>query len=162
MRALVLGLGLAALPAAFAFAQGPYVHDFIDAVPPAVEQQIEADLHAHLAKTGQRVDVVVVRTDVPSGTYGPDEQKLDALGKAMTPKTLGDGRPNQNVVFVTYLLDRRVTIAVGNGSAPKALAVGDEIIDAQVLPQMRQGATEAGILAGVKAIMAQLAPNALR
>jgi uncharacterized protein len=116
--------------------------------------QTQADLTAKLAdlqtKTGRQLVVVTI----------PDLQGYDIedygyqLGRAWG---IGQKGQDNGVLFIVAPTEHKVRIEVGYGLEPILTdALSSVILQEQVLPKLRAGDTEGGIVAGTNAIITQL------
>lgn len=156
LAALLLVLTLAAAPAALAQGSPTFptltgrVVDEADLLSPETEAALETRLAQLETDTSDQLVVVTVRSlqDLEIEDYGY------RLGRAWG---IGQSETNNGVLLIVAPVQRRVRIEVGYGLEPiltdawSALTIHDDI-----LPRFREGAYEAGILAGVEAIEGQL------
>lgn len=156
LAALLLVLMLAAAPAALAQTSPTFppltgrVVDEADLLSPETEAALETRLAQLETDTSDQLVVVTVRSlqDLEIEDYGY------RLGRAWG---IGQSETDNGVLLIVAPVERRVRIEVGYGLEPiltdawSALTIHDDI-----LPRFREGAYEAGIVAGVEAIEGQL------
>lgn len=156
LAALLLVLMLAAAPAALAQTSPTFptltgrVVDEADLLSPQTEAALETRLAQLETDTSDQLVVVTVRSlqDLEIEDYGY------RLGRAWG---IGQSETDNGVLLIVAPVERRVRIEVGYGLEPiltdawSALTIHDDI-----LPRFREGAYEAGIVAGVEAIEGQL------
>ena len=116
--------------------------------------QTQADLTAKLAdletKTGRQLVVVTV----PSLQGDEIEDYGYQLGRAWG---IGQKGQNNGVLFIVAPTEHKVRIEVGYGLEPILTdALSSVILQEQVLPKLRTGDTEGGIVAGTNALITQL------
>jgi len=156
LAALLLVLTLAAAPAALAQESPAFptltgrVVDEADLLSPETEAALETRLAQLETDISDQLVVVTVRSlqDLEIEDYGY------RLGRAWG---IGQSETDNGVLLIVAPVERRVRIEVGYGLEPiltdawSALTIHNDI-----LPRFREGAYEAGILAGVDAIEGQL------
>jgi uncharacterized protein len=151
--ALLLLLGIAASAAAaepkFPILSGRIVDQAI-LLPNAARQRINAVLEQHERETSNQVVVVTV----------PSLQGYDIAefaNRLFRHWGLGQKDRNNGVLLLVAPNEREVWIEVGYGLEPTLTdALASTIIQAAILPSFRAGNYEAGIEAGVNAIVAAL------
>jgi len=116
--------------------------------------QTQADLTAKLAdletKTGRQLVVVTL----PSLQGYDIEDYGYQLGRAWG---IGQKGQNNGVLFIVAPTEHKVRIEVGYGLEPILTdALSSVILQEQVLPKLRTGDTEGGIVAGTNALITQL------
>lgn len=152
----LLGFAAALLAAGLAFAAPKFppltgrVVDNAAILSPEAEARLTAELAQLEAATGRQVVVATV----------PDLQgyEIEDYGYQLG-RTWGVGRKDQDdgVVFLVAPTERKVRIEVGYGLEPVLTdALSNVILQQRVLPEFREGRMEAGVVAGVEAVVQQL------
>jgi len=155
--AVVLASGLLLLAAGGAMAAlkvppltGRVVDD-ADILSPQVEAQLTTELADLEARTGRQVVVATV----PDLQGYEIEEFANPLFRAWK---IGDKDRDDGVLFLVAPAQRKVRIEVGYGLEPVLTdALSSVILQRQVLPAFRDGQMEAGVAAGTRAIVQQLA-----
>jgi len=117
---------------------------------PSAEQDLTAKLQAHEQATGQQVVVATVASleERDIAEYGVE------LGRAWG---IGQKDKNTGAILLVAPNERSVRIEVGYGLEGTLTDAGSRlIIEGMILPQFRAGNMEAGIVAGVDAMLALL------
>jgi uncharacterized membrane protein YgcG len=155
----VLGAGAARFPDPV---DGQAVYDPAEALQPGIEEALEAQIDAIEARSGAEI-VLYVRVD-PAAT--DDANLSDARGLI---DQWGIGREGYDDGFVLLLsFDDRsfqhgvVSTFAGGGFHAAYLGGGDQAIlrDAVLIPAIRQGALDGGLIAAVDAVAAAITPSA--
>jgi uncharacterized protein len=155
MRSAALGLlvwllGLSAWAQTFPPLTGRVV-DRANVISAATEAQLTTRLADLETKTGAQVVVATV----PSLEDHPIEDYGYRLGRAWK---IGQAQKNNGVVFLVAPNERQVTIEVGYGLEPVLTdTLSFLILQQRVLPRFREGKMEEGIVAGVNAVVEQIA-----
>lgn len=148
---LVLVVGVAAQAAAPAFPPlTGRVVDQANILTPATEQDLSAKLEAHERATGHQLVVATIASleGREIAEYGVD------LGRAWG---IGQKEKDTGAILIVAPNDREVRIEVGyglEGILTDARSRG--IIETNILPAFRAGQMEAGVVAGVDAILGAL------
>lgn len=123
------------------------VVDVAHALPPAVLEQLSADLQAHEAKTSNQVAVLII----PSLEGEP---LFDLSHRVATAWKLGRKGTDNGVLFLVAIKDRKVRLEVGYGlEGVLTDARSAQIIRNEIVPKFRAGDIPGGITAGVQAIL---------
>lgn len=147
----VLGLLAWSLRAAEVIPPAPPNHfnDFAGAVSPAVAQRLNAEL-AQFERERSTQLVVAIYPRMQS-----DSSIDDYTVRAFQAWQVGRKGTNNGAVLFVFTEDRRLRIATGyglEGALPDALC--RRIIANDIVPQLRAGGFDAGLTAGVQAMMA--------
>lgn len=145
-----LWLALAGSPPADALDVPPLTGRVVDVarvLPPAVLEQLSADLQAHEAKTSNQVAVLIL----PSLEGEP---MFDMSHRVATTWQLGRKGTDNGVLLLVAIKDRKVRLEVGYGlEGVLTDAQSAQIIRNEIVPKFRAGDVPAGITAGVQAIL---------
>jgi uncharacterized protein len=118
---------------------------------PQTAQKLDGELADLEAKTGHQMVVATI----------PDLQGYDIADYGyQLGRTWGIGQKGKDdgVVFLVAPNDRKVRIEVGYGLEPVLTdALSSVILQTKVLPRFKAGQMEAGVVAGVEAVVQQLA-----
>ena len=147
---LVVLMFLAPARAAEVIPPAPSKHfnDFAGVVTPATRVSLDQRLEEFERTTSSQI-VVAVFNELPSGASLEDY----TLRLAETWKVGRKGRENGAVLFV-FVRDRRMRIETGYGlESVLPDALGKQIIADVIVPHFRQGNYDAGLSAGVSAIL---------
>ncbi len=126
---------------------GEWVHDEANVLSPQVKAQLEAILKAHRDSTSTQIAVLLV----PS--LEGDDIDSYALRVSETWK-LGQEKKDNGVLFLVAMEEKQMRIEVGYGlEGVLTDAMSSRINRNEVAPNFRQGNYEAGIQAGVIAII---------
>ena len=126
------------------------VVDEADILSPEVEQRIDSALAEHEGATSNQVVVVTVN-DLQG--YAIEEYGV-GLGRAWG---IGQTGKNNGALLIVAPNDREVRIEVGYGLEETLTdALSRNIIEAEIIPQFKAGDMQAGVEAGVMAILAAL------
>jgi uncharacterized protein len=131
-----------------------WVVDRAELLSPETESALAGRLQVLEAKTSDQLVVVTL----PSLGDKPIEKVGLELGNGW-----GIGQPGKDngVLLIIAPVERKVRIESGLGMAERLSDVrAQQIIDTDILPHMRAGAYEQGILAGTDAIIATLLQSA--
>ncbi|MBI2253726.1 MAG: TPM domain-containing protein [Proteobacteria bacterium] len=126
------------------------VVDSADILSDSVEAALSAKIEAHEKATTDQIVVVTL----PDLMGRPIEDWGLMLGRSWG---IGQKGKDNGIVFLVAPNDREVRIEVGyglEGALPDATA--NEIIQSDVIPHFKQGNMEAGVAAGLDAILAAL------
>jgi uncharacterized protein len=127
------------------------VVDQANVLSPAAEAQLTQRLAGLEARTGAQMVVATV----PSLQGYEVEDFGYRLGRAWK---IGQAGKNNGVVFLVAPTERRVSIEVGYGLEPVLTdTMSNLILQQRVLPRFREGRMEQGIVAGVEAVVEQIA-----
>ncbi|WP_412063279.1 TPM domain-containing protein [Rubrivirga sp. IMCC45206] len=154
MRAAALVLALLAAPTVGAQPAVPpltgRVVDLADVVSPSTEAALTARLAAHEDSTGNQIAVLTV----PSLEGAVLEQYATEVFRTWG---LGQAARNNGVLLLVAVGDRELRIEVGYGlEGALTDATAGSIIRNDITPRFRDGDFDAGILAGVDAILAAI------
>lgn len=122
---------------------------------PAERSQLEARLAEVEARRGSQIAILLVTTTQPEPIEAYSIRVVDAW-------KLGHQGVDDGVLILVARQDRTLRIEVGRGlegAIPDAVA--KRIIEEQMLPRFRAGETAAGLAAGLAAVEARLAGEAL-
>ncbi|MFN9251892.1 MAG: TPM domain-containing protein [Brevundimonas sp.] len=156
LATFLLALTLAAAPAARAQGSPTFpalagrVVDEAGLLSPETEAALETRLAQLETDTSDQLVVVTVRSlqDLEIEDYGY------RLGRAWG---IGQSETDNGVLLIVAPVERRVRIEVGYGLEPILTDAWSALtIHHDILPRFREGAYEAGILAGVEAVEGQL------
>ena len=126
------------------------VVDAANILTPAVEAQLDQQLAALQARTG---DQLVVAT-VPDLQGYEIEDYGYQLGRAWG---IGQRKPNNGAILLIAPKERRVRVEVGYGLEPILTdALSRIIIERDILPKFRAGDLAGGVVAGAAALVEQL------
>ncbi|MGZ9190150.1 MAG: TPM domain-containing protein [Nitrospira sp.] len=121
--------------------------DLAGVLPPAVAEQLSADLQAHEAKTSNQVAVLIV----PSLEGEP---LFDLSHRVATTWKLGRKGTDNGALLLIAIKDRKVRVEVGYGlEGVLTDARSAQIIRNEIVPRFRTGDFPGGITAGVQAIL---------
>lgn len=156
-RGLIAACALALAPAAALAQTFPAltgrVVDQANILSPATEASLTERLAA--VEAGNGVQVVVAT--VPSLQGYEIEDFGYRLGRAWG---IGEAEKNTGAVFLVAPNERRVRIEVGYGLEPVLTdALSSVILQERVLPRFREGDIEGGVVAGVDAVIEQVAAD---
>jgi uncharacterized protein len=126
---------------------GVWVHDEAGILSPQVEAQLEAILKAHRDSTSTQIAVLLI----PS----LDGDDIDSYSLRVTEAwKLGQEQKDNGVLFLVTMEEKQMRIEVGYGlEGVLTDALSGRINRNEVAPYFRQGNYEAGIQAGVMAII---------
>lgn len=131
-------------------APGGFVNDFAEALSPAVEQRLEGIL----ASFAQQASIEVVVATIGSLEERPVEDFAVDLFSAWG---IGKKGKDDGVLFLIAPAERKMRIEVGYGLEGGINdAKAGRLLDTFVVPHFRQGNLEAGVVAGVEAIIGTL------
>ncbi|MBI4001318.1 MAG: TPM domain-containing protein, partial [Nitrospira defluvii] len=123
------------------------VVDLARVLPPAVREQLSADLQAHEAKTSNQVAVLII----PSLEGEP---LFDLSHRVATTWQLGRKGTDNGALLLVAIKDRKIRLEVGYGlEGVLTDARSAQIIRNEIVPKFRAGDVPAGITAGVQAIL---------
>jgi uncharacterized protein len=121
--------------------------DLAHVLPPAVREQLSAELQAHEAKTTNQVAVLII----PS--LG-GEPLFDLSHRVATSWQLGRKGTDNGVLLLIAIQDRKIRLEVGYGlEGVLTDARSAQIIRNEIVPRFRAGDIPAGITAGVQAVL---------
>ena len=126
---------------------GARVHDDANILGPAFESELEQMLKAHEDSTSNQIAILIIPTL-------QDEPIEDYAFRVAEEWKLGQAEKDNGILIVVAVNDRRVRIEVGEGLegvVPDAIA--NQIIRNEIAPHFRENNYEAGIRAGVTAII---------
>lgn len=124
-----------------------HVVDLARVLPPAVLEQLSADLQAHEAKTSNQVAVLII-----SSLEG--EPLFDVSHRVATTWKLGRKGTDNGALLLVAIKDRKIRLEVGYGlEGVLTDARSAQIIRNEIVPRFRAGDVPAGITAGVQAIL---------
>ena len=116
-------------------------------LPPALLEQLSADLHAHEVKTSNQVAVLII----PSLEGEP---LFDLSHRVATSWQLGRKGTDNGVLLLIALKDRKVRLEVGYGlEGVLTDARSAQIIRNEIVPRFRSGDIPGGVAAGVQAVL---------
>lgn len=126
-----------------------YFNDYAKVISPATADQLNAELESFERATSSQV-VVALFPKMQSNSSIEDycHRIYESWG-------IGQKNKNNGVGLFVFVQDRRLRIEVGyglEGALPDALA--KRIIEDEITPRFRQGQFDAGLTAGVNAILA--------
>ena len=145
-----LVLGGSAFAQSFPALSGRVV-DQAGVLSPATEASITQKLAALEARNGAQLVVATVRSleDYEIRDYGV------RLGRAWG---IGDAETDKGAILLVAPNDRQVSVEVGYGlEGVLTDAYANRLLDLQVIPRFREGQMEAGVVAGVDALVEQIA-----
>ena len=123
------------------------VVDLAGVLPPAVAEELSANLQAHEAKTTNQVAVLIV----PSLEGEP---LFDLSHRVATTWNLGRKGTDNGALLLIAIKDRKVRVEVGYGlEGVLTDARSAQIIRNEIVPRFRTGDFSGGITAGVQAIL---------
>jgi uncharacterized protein len=123
------------------------VVDLARVLPPAVLEQLSADLQAHEAKTSNQVAVLII----PSLEGEP---LFDVSHRVASAWELGHKGTDNGVLLLVAIKDRKIRLEVGYGlEGVLTDARSAQIIRNEIVPRLRAGDVPGGITAGVQAIL---------
>ena len=123
------------------------VVDLAGVLPPAVAEELSANLQAHEAKTTNQVAVLIV----PSLEGEP---LFDLSHRVATTWNLGRKGTDNGALLLIAIKDRKVRVEVGYGlEGVLTDARSAQIIRNEIVPRFRMGDFSGGITAGVQAIL---------
>ncbi|MCW5911334.1 MAG: TPM domain-containing protein [Cyclobacteriaceae bacterium] len=128
-----------------------WVHDEANVLSPATKARLEAMLQAHRDSTSNQVAVLIVSSLDGEDINGYAVRVFEAW-------KLGQKGKDNGVLFLVAMQDRQMRIEVGYGlEGVLTDALSSRINRNEVAPYFRQGNYEAGIQAGVEAIIKAVA-----
>ena len=131
-----------------------WVVDHAELLSPETERALAGRLQELEAKTSDQLVVVTL----PGLGNEPIEKVGAELGNSWG---IGQSGKDNGALLIVAPAERKVRIATGLGMAERLSdARAQQIIDTDILPHMRTGAHERGILAGADAIIATLLRSA--
>jgi uncharacterized protein len=136
-------------PPAFPYyeAEGGRVRDGADILSPAAEHALAARLYAAEASYGPQLAIVTVES-----LHGYSIEDFSLLYARAWG--LGDGDRNDGLLLLVAPDERRVRIEVGKGLEETFTDLYcKDVLDAAIMPRFRQGDMEAGVIAGVEALI---------
>jgi len=127
--------------------EGIWVHDEAGVLSPQVKAQLEAILKAHRDSTSTQIAVYLI----PS----LDGDDIDSYAMRVAEEwKLGQDKKDNGVLFLVAMQEKQMRIEVGYGlEGVLTDAMSSRINRNEVAPNFRQGNYEAGIQAGVIAII---------
>jgi len=121
--------------------------DLAQVLPPAVREQLSAELQAHEAKTTNQVAVLIL----PSLEGEP---LFDLSHRVATSWQLGRKGTDNGVLLLIAIKDRKIRLEVGYGlEGVLTDARSAQIIRNEIVPKFRAGDIPAGVTAGVQAVL---------
>lgn len=123
------------------------VQDEAELLSPALRQRIDGMLFAYQQQTGHQLAVLTVRS-----LEGDSLEEFSV--RVVEAWQLGDKQRDDGVLLLVAVAERKLRIEVGyglEGELPDVVA--SRIIREVITPAFRRGEPEAGILAGLQAIM---------
>lgn len=130
-----------------------YLNDYTGTVSPDTEAQLSAMLAAARANRDHEMTVVVINRRADYGTY----RDIAAFSTALFNSWgVGNAERNDGLMLVVALQDRDIQIALGAGYRARFDGVAKRIIDSIIVPDLRAGQLERGLLRGTKASLERL------
>ena len=149
----VFTIALSGAPAMAAEVMPPaptrYFNDFAQVVPAQAADQMNRQLEAFEKESSSQVVVAVFpKMESPSSIE-------DYVHRMFEAWKIGQKGKNNGVLLAVFVNDRTLRIEVGYGlEGPLPDALGRRIIDREIAPHFKRGNYQAGLAAGINAILA--------
>lgn len=152
---------IAALTLPFVARAEPYpsyqsllVNDYADLIGPEAEARIAATLESLKTETGVEATVLTLAT---RADYDPSAS-IEAFAKGLfNAWGVGDATRNDGILILVLRDDREMRVQLGSGYHQGYDVLAQEVVNADFLPDFRDGNYEAGIERGTGAVIDRIA-----
>ena len=131
-----------------------FVNDFAEVLTPEDEAQLRQTLQSLQAEQGIGGVVVTINA---IADYGTGDESIESFATALFNRwAIDDRETNDGFLILVAVEDREVRIELGRAYGQRYNDALQRVVDEEMLPAFRDGAYNAGILAGTDATIAAL------
>ena len=133
------------------------LNDFANVVRPEHAVAIRTELTQLRDNTGMEAVVVTINS---ISDYGTGDATIESFATNLFNSWgVGNAERNDGAMLLVAVRDRKVRIEVGSGFGSSLNASTQRIIDNEIIPNFKRGDYSQGILAGARALRAELEQN---